>query len=251
MAGISPLHFLSQVRGTELVRLFDLLPDMSFFIKDRQGRFVALNRRACDYCGVKKERDAIGRTDLDFFPLQRANEYRRDDDLVMSTGKAILNRVESAPEAEGSPRLVLTSKLPLRDRKGAIIGIAGFSRQLDQMRDRSTQEARFAKIIEHMHQHPQETLASRDLARMAGLSQSQFDRSFRRVFGTSARQYLLRVRIEAACRHLAESGDTVSALAQEFGFYDHAHFSRCFRQVMGVTPTEYREQRMPRPHNAT
>jgi PAS domain S-box-containing protein len=246
MAGISPEAFLRRVRGAELVRLYDLLPDMSFFIKDRQGRFMAVNRRGCDYCGVKAERDAIGKTDHDFFPLQRANEYRKDDERVMATGKPIVNRVESAPEAEGSPRLVLTSKMPLRDSKGTVIGIAGFSRQLEQVRGRSTQEARFARIIEHMHQHPQETLAGRDLARLAGLSQSQFDRSFRRVFGTSARQYLLRVRIEAACRHLAESDETVAALAQELGFYDHAHFSRCFRQVMGMTPSEYRDQRMPR-----
>ncbi|HYF35270.1 MAG TPA: AraC family transcriptional regulator [Prosthecobacter sp.] len=247
MAGISPQTFLRKVRGAELVHLFDLLPDMSFFIKDRDCRFVTMNRRGCDYCGVKKPQDAVGKTDHDFFPLQRANEYRRDDEYVMATGKAILNRVESAPEAEGSPRLVLTSKLPLRDSKGIIIGIAGFSRRLDQVRGRSTQEARFAKIIEQMHRHPRDTLASGDLARMAGLSQSQFDRSFRRVFGTSARQYLLRVRIEAACRHLAETEETVAALAQEYGFYDHAHFSRCFRQVMGVTPSEYRQQRMPRP----
>ena len=215
MAGFSPEDFLSTVRGTELVRLYDLLPDMSFFIKDRQGRFIALNRRGCDYCGVNKERDALGKTDLDFFPRQRANEYRKDDEMVMSTGTPILNRVESAPEAEGSPRLVLTSKLPLRDSSGVVIGIAGFSRQLDHVRGRPTEEARFAKIIDHMHGNPQETLSASKMAQMAGLSQSQFDRSFRRVFGTSARQYLLRVRIEAACRHLAETTDTIASIAQE------------------------------------
>lgn len=246
MAGISPSELLERVAAAELLPLFDLLPDMSFFIKDRQGRFVAMNRRGCDYCGVKNQREAFGKTDHDFFPKQRADEYRKDDESVMASGRAILNRMESAPEAEGSPRLVLTSKLPLRDRQGRIIGVAGFSRQIEQVRGRSTEEARFARIIEHMHQHPHETLPSRELARLAGLSQSQFDRSFRRVFGTSARQYLLRVRIEAACRRLAETDETVAGLAQEFGFYDHAHFSRCFHQLMGMTPSEYRQQRAPK-----
>ena len=79
-----------------------------------------------------------------------------------------------------------------------------------------------------------------------GLSQSQFDRSFRRVFGTSARQYLLRVRVEAACRKLAETEETVAALAAELGFFDHAHFTRCFRSLMGLTPAQYRKQRVPK-----
>ena len=246
MAAISPQAFLRRVRGAELARLFDLLPDMSFFIKDRQGRFMAVNRRGCDYCGVKHEKDAIGKTDLDFFPHSRAIEYQEDDETVMRTGKPIVNRLESAPEAEGSPRLVMSSKIPLRDAEGNIIGVAGFSRQLDQVRSHSSGEARFAKVIEHMHQQPDAALSSAAMARMCGLSQSQFDRSFRRVFGSSARQYLLRVRVEAACRRLAETEETVAALAVELGFFDHAHFTRCFRRIMGLTPAEYREQRAPK-----
>lgn len=242
MAAISPTAFLRETRAADLVRLFDLLPDVNFFIKDRQGRFVALNRCGFEYCGVQREKDAVGRTDFDFFPWRRAVEYRQDDEAVMQTGRAIVNRVESAPEAEGSPRLVMTSKMPLRDSQGRIIGVAGVSRRLDQVRERGSDEARFARIIEHMHKQPAAPLSSEEMARLCGLSQSQFDRSFRRVFGTSARQYLLRVRVEAACRKLAEGRDTVAALAMELGFFDHAHFTRCFRGIMGVTPAAYRRQ---------
>jgi len=247
MAAISPQAFLRQTRGSELVRLFDLLPDVNFFIKDRAGRFMALNRCGWEYCGVQREKDAIGKTDLDFFPRRRATEYRKDDEAVMRSGKAIVNRVESAPEAEGSPRLVMTSKLPLRNAQGDIIGIAGISRRLDQVRSRASGEARFAKVIEKMHREPETALRSAEMAKMCGLSQSQFDRSFRTVFGTSARQYLLKVRIETACRELAETEDTVAALAVELGFFDHAHFTRCFRGLMGMTPAAYRAQsRNPR-----
>lgn len=242
MAAISPQAFLRQIHGSELLRLFDLLPDVNFFIKDRQGRFVVLNRRGCDYCGVKREKDALGKTDADFFPRNRAREYQEDDETVMRSGRAIVNRVESAPEAEGSPRLVVTSKLPLRNAQGEIIGIAGVSRQLEQLRSRSSDEARFAQVIEHMHRTPDAALNSAAMAKTCGLSQSQFDRSFRRVFGTSARQYLLRVRVEAACRRLAETDETVAALAVELGFFDHAHFTRCFRRSMGISPTQYRQQ---------
>lgn len=248
MAAISPQAFLQQTSGGELVRLFDLLPDVNFFIKDRAGRFMALNRCGWEYCGVQREKDAIGKTDLDFFPRRRAAEYRKDDEAVMRGGKAIVNRVESAPEAEGSPRLVMTSKLPLRNAQGEIIGIAGVSRRLHQVRSRASGEARFAKVIEQMHREPETTLGSAEMARICGLSPSQFDRSFRAVFGTSARQYLLKVRVESACRRLTETEDTVASLAVELGFYDHAHFTRCFRRIMGMTPAAYRAQaRMPRP----
>lgn len=240
MAAISPQAFLRQTRVCELLRLFDLLPDVNFFIKDRAGRFMALNRCGWEYCGVQREKDAIGRTDLDFFPHNRASEYRRDDEAVMRSGRAIINRVESAPEAEGSPRLVMTSKLPLRSLAGEVIGIAGVSRRLDQVRSRSSGEARFARVVGQMHQQPGAPHSSSEMAKACGLSQSQFDRGFRRVFGTSARQYLLRVRVEAACRRLVETEDTVAALAVELGFFDHAHLTRSFRRIMGMTPAAYR-----------
>ncbi len=47
--------------------LFELMPDVSFFVKDYEGKFMALNLRGREYCGVKSERDAFGKTDQDFF----------------------------------------------------------------------------------------------------------------------------------------------------------------------------------------
>ncbi|MFO0885898.1 MAG: helix-turn-helix transcriptional regulator [Pirellulales bacterium] len=70
-----------------------------------------------------------------------------------------------------------------------------------------------------------------------GLSTSQFDRTFRKYFGTSPRQYLLRVRVEAACRQLAESNHSIATIALATGFHDHAHLTRTFRQVMGQSPS--------------
>ena len=242
MSARSQQALLRRVSGAQLLRLFDLLPDVSFFLKDREGRFVALNRRGCEYCGVKSERAAFGKTDRDFFPRRRADEYMRDDRAVMRSGKAIINRIESAPEAEGSPRLVMTSKIPLRDARGKVIGLAGISRRVEQVRERPAAVAKLSKVMDHLHRRAREPLATRDLARIAGLSVSQFDRTFRASFGASPRQYLLRVRLEAACRPLAETDATIAAIAVESGFHDHAHFTRSFRQVLGTTPSAYRAE---------
>lgn len=225
--------------------LFDLLPDVSFFVKDRQGRFVSLNRRGCEYCGVSSEAEAIGKTDHDFFPKTRADAYRSDDQSVMDSGEAIINRIESAPEDAGSPRLVTTSKIPLRDSRGRVIGIAGFSRQVERIQS-GTADA-MAKVIRHLHDHFGEDVSSEALAEMAGLSVSHFERRFRLAFGSSPRQYLIRVRIENAARLLRESDQGVTQIAHACGFYDHAHFSRSFRRIMKVTPSNYRESRHAQP----
>ena len=233
--------FFSRLQPSQqTLGLFDLLPDLSFFVKDRQGRFVALNRRGCEYCGVVSEDEAIGKTDHDFFPKSRADEYRSDDQSVMRTGEAIVNRIESAPEEAGSPRLVTTSKIPLRDKRNRVIGVAGFSRQIERMQFGSADA--MADVVEYMHVHFSENSATADLAKMSGLSVSHFERRFRLAFGSSPRQYLIRVRIENATRMLRETEKNITEVAQSCGFYDHAHFSRSFHRIMNMSPSAYRKR---------
>jgi AraC-like DNA-binding protein len=201
---------------------------------------MALNHRGCEYCGVASEAEAIGKTDQDFFPKSRADEYQADDLAVMESGAAIVNRVESAPEDAGSPRLVMTSKVPLRDRRGRVIGVAGFSRQIERIQTPSGTVEAFANVIEHLHSNFADNLSTEQLADMAGLSVSHFERRFRHAFGASPRQYLVRVRVEHAAKLLRESDQTVSQIALACGFYDHAHFSRSFRRIMNLSPSQYR-----------
>ncbi|WP_404306510.1 AraC family transcriptional regulator [Neorhodopirellula lusitana] len=235
-------RFFAQLGPSDQVfALFDHLPGLSFFVKDREGRFMALNRRGCEYCGVAFESEAIGKTDYDFFPKSRADEYRADDAIVMDSGEPISNRVESAPEDAGSPRLVMTSKVPLRDRKGRVIGVSGISRQIERIQTPSGTVDAFANVMEHLHRHFADSLSTEQLAEMAGLSVSHFERRFRHAFGASPRQYLVRIRVEHAAKLLRETPKTVSEIAHSCGFYDHAHFSRSFRRIMNLSPTQYRQ----------
>jgi AraC-like DNA-binding protein len=236
-------QYLDRIDLDQLLPLLDRLPDVSFFLKDRQGRFIALNGQGREYCGVATEAEAVGRTDFDFFPADRAQAYHEDDLAVMESGQPVVNRIEALPESTRSPRLVVTDKIPVRDADGTIVGVAGFSRQLDEFGDSSGEVSRFAKVIARMHQDFDTSLRTANLAREAGLSVSQFNRRFRQAFGTSARQYLLRVRVEAAAEMLLESNQTVSAVALDCGFYDHAHLTRCFQRLMHCSPTEYRRKR--------
>lgn len=232
--------FRSLAPDDQLLALFDLIPEVSFFVKDRAGRFMSLSLHKHEHCGVKTEADAIGKTDHDFFSKPRADAYRADDLAVMESGTPLINRVEASPEVFDSPRLVATSKIPLRDRKGKVVGIAGFSRPLDEISGDTDLSHRFAKVIEHIHRNYGESIDSTELAGIAGLSVSQFERRFGDAFGVSPRQYLLRIRIESAARLLASTEQTVSEIAIASGFHDHAHLSKSFRKAMHSSPTSYR-----------
>ena len=245
-AGFKAEFFEKVADAGQMAALFDLLPDVSFFIKDRQGRFVALNRLACEFCGVQSEHEALGKTDWELFPKSRVPEYLADDRAVLESGEPLTNRLEPTPEREGSPELLVTNKVQLRDPEGNVVGVAGISRKVSQVRYAPGVVQRLARVLEHLHGHCAEPLTSLDLAKLAGLSESQFERTFRKTFGSSPRQYLIRIRIEKACRLLRETDLTLAAVAVECGFYDHAHLSRAFAAQMGESPSGYRNRRQVR-----
>lgn len=233
--GIQPFH-----------QLLDLLPDVAFFMKDRKGRFVMHNRRGYEYCRVASELETIGKTDHDFYPKDRADLYVEGDRQVMRTGVPILNAIAPAPEEEGSDRLIVYSKVPLRDRRGRIIGVAGIHREVDGLRATPASYGRLARAVQHLHTQFARPLTTRQLAAMVGISHSQFDRRFRRLFGAAPRQYLLRVRVHAACRLLAQTDRNITEIALEVGFYDHSHFTRTFSRLMGLAPRAYRKRHLVR-----
>ncbi len=228
---------------TPLQQLLDLLPDVAFFVKDRRSRFVMKNLRAVECCGAVSEEETIGKTDRDYFTAERAALYVEQDRRVMETGQPIINAVCPMPE-KGSNGLIVFSKLPLRDRRGRIIGVAGIWRELRGLRAPPPTANRLSRAVDMIHSRYGEALTIRELAAVAGVSRSQFDRQFQRLFGASPRDYLLRVRINAACRLLAETDRKTSDIAQETGFFDQSHFSRTFRRATGLTPQEYRRRQL-------
>jgi len=239
-------EFLSRLDASSpFHELFDLLPDVAFFMKDKQGRFIMNNRLGCEYCRVSSELETVGKTDYDYFPKDKADAYVEGDRRVMRTGIPIINEIAPAPEKEGSCSLIVYSKVPLRDRTGKIIGVAGIHRKIDGMRAQPKSYGRLSNAVQHIHENYAKSVSSSQLAKMVGISPSQFARRFRKLFGTSLRQYLLRVRINAACTMLTQSDKGLTDISLDVGFYDHSHFTRTFTRMMGVNPLYYRKRHEP------
>lgn len=99
---------------------------------------------------------------------------------------------------------------------------------------------RVAPIIAHIESHVATPLHVRDLALMAGLSESAFSRLFKKSTGRSVPQYLNELRIGRACRLLAETDDTVARIATACGYPSPANFQRQFHRHQQRSPLAYR-----------
>src|SRR3954467_2312903 len=74
-------------------QLFDVLPDVYLFVKDRRHRFVRANRSELALHGCENETEILGRTDFDFHPPALAAQYVEEDRHVMESGRPLLNQV--------------------------------------------------------------------------------------------------------------------------------------------------------------
>jgi PAS domain S-box-containing protein len=112
--------------------LADNISDHIYF-KDKDGRFLWVNRNMYKLRGMAGREELIGKTSFDIHQQERARQSHEDDMRVLTTGEYILNKLESDQYADGSPMWVLTTKIPLRNPQGEIIGICGISKDSTKM----------------------------------------------------------------------------------------------------------------------
>lgn len=221
--------------------LFDQLPGVLFFAKDRDGRLLAANRALLDLYGYRREEDFWGVTDFDLLPSSLAEKFRADDLQVMSSGEPLLEIVEIFVSRQGIPAWFLTNKFPIRSRAGEVIGVMGTIQDYDQQRDLLPPDSNIAPALKHLGENFHREIAIPDLAKMADLSVRQFERKFKEHLKVPPQQYIIKMRVHAACDQLRRKRKPIAAIATELGFYDQAAFSRQFRKHMGMTPMSYRK----------
>ena len=237
--------FMARMHSPEQMQvLFNHLPDVYYFIKDRAGRFVLGNDTFVRQCGVETEAEIIGKSDYDFFPLGRAETYVIDDNFVMETGESIIDRVELAPDPGNSINWFITCKVPVYSNDGEIIGLAGTSRDITRAGLALRPYTEMRAVLEFVRDNYSRSIEIKELAALVHLSISQFERRFRKVFQISPLKHIMNVRIRAASLRLTTSNETIAAIALDCGFYDHSHFTRNFSKIMGVSPKEYRKRYM-------
>jgi YesN/AraC family two-component response regulator len=150
----------------------------------------------------------------------------------------------------------LVKPVPLRELKANLQKLAQLSRRREPVarqieRPGTMMPARLARkpadaetaamqqIIENIRRDHTTRHDVAQLARACGMDRFRFSRLFRSNFGCSYRSYVMRLRIETACRMLEEPNSSVTDAASAAGFTDVSYFARMFRRHMRQSPTEY------------
>jgi PAS domain S-box-containing protein len=127
--------------------LIDTLPDL-VYVKDRQSRFLLTNNAHAEFFGVPSPDDMRGKCDHDFYPPEIADLCLADETQVMESGHALVNREEIAKSATGRKVWFLTTKVPLRDACGQVIGFVGLSRDITEQKEARIELERAARQLE-------------------------------------------------------------------------------------------------------
>jgi PAS domain S-box-containing protein len=106
--------------------LMESAPDYIYF-KDRASRFLRISRSEAEHLGLSDPAQAVGLTDFDFFTDEHAQQAYEDEQMVMRTGQPMVGKEEKETWPDGSITWALTTKMPLYDRDGHIVGTFGLS----------------------------------------------------------------------------------------------------------------------------
>lgn len=234
--------FAEMGTGQQLRHLFDHIPGLFFFVKDRKSRLIFASKDLAVRLGVAAESDLVGRTDYDFFPSQIADSFVRDDQQVIRTGQPLVGRVEIWYTAQHLLDWFITTKLPIFNVVGQAIGIMGIVQSYAERKGAWMADSQLARVLAHIREHHRRAIPLSELVRVAGLSERQLLRRFRREFGMTVQEFLIKTRIQAAADALVQQASPLSEIAAEFGFYDQSSFTRIFKQYTGLTPGKFRGQ---------
>lgn len=226
-----------KLSAEDMQALFDALPDVVFFVKDRAGRYTHANLTLVRRLRLKRREDVIGRRAVELFPVALGHSYADQDRRVLA-GEAIANQLEVHLLPNRAPGWCLTCKYPHRQR-GEVGGVVGISRDLQHPDGRHPTYPRLARAMEYLQGHYAEGVRISALAGLAGVSVAQLERHFRRVFQLTPQQALTKLRIEAAMR-LLRGADSVADIGLACGFTDQSAFARQFKATVGMTPREFR-----------
>lgn len=221
-----------------VIGLLDHLQDAYFWIKDREGYFCWVNTAVVLRRALRSRADIVGKRDLDMYPPARASQYTSDDEYVLA-GNSIRSRIEQV-EINRVSRWYSTSKVPLRDLKGRVVGSAGISVPVEAPEGATGSSPFLAAAIRYIDRHYGEPITNATLARLCGMSLAGFQRRFRLTYNCSPHTYLRELRVRMSCRLLAHSTRSLAAIAEEHGFADQSHYTKEFRRLMKETPRAYR-----------
>ncbi len=235
--------FLNSLRpGQMLEALFNSIPDVYYFYKDSKCRFMGGGDNFARLMGESSITQMIGKTDYDYCADFLADAFCEDDEAVFATGKPMLGKIELVPSGDGSLDWLYTSKIPLFDHGGVIVGLAAIARLVTDTDAFYADHPEMYKIVQFARSNYRNKVSVVDMAEQGGISVSSQERLFRKTFGLTPSMYLRRTRLNAACTMLRGSDVDLPTIAVACGLGDQTNMTRAFRKELKITPMKYRRR---------
>jgi AraC-like DNA-binding protein len=234
--------FRRAIVARELLQPLDRIPGVIYYVKDAESRLMAISVLGAKRMGFKSETDIIGLKPHEFLPRELADAYVAGDRHVIDSGRPLLNTIEMGVNTQGVRDWIITDKYPLHDATGRVVGLVGITQSFDARRRFFAHLGPVGKAADYIRDHLGEPILLPDIAAHAGFSERQLQRLFRRVFGMTIHQFIIRSRIHASIQELMRSDRPIAEIAAVFGFSDQSAFTNRFREVTGVSPRAYRER---------
>jgi diguanylate cyclase (GGDEF)-like protein/PAS domain S-box-containing protein len=130
-----------------LQALIDFVPDY-LWVKDRESRFLVVNKALSMCNGRKSTSEVVGQTDFDFHAPEIARQFRADELEVLRSGKTMIDKEEFVVEAAGLTKWLLSTKVPLRDENNEIVGLVGIARDITERKKADALRNEQAQILE-------------------------------------------------------------------------------------------------------
>ena len=154
--------------------LMDSTTDHIYF-KDLDSKFIMMNEAAARWQGNCAPAEMIGKSDFDVFSHEHADQAFRDEQQIIKTGEPLYGIEEKETWPDGSVTWVSTSKMPLRNEAGDIIGIFGISRDITEHKETQLRAASYAaEVKQYAEEMKRVKEALEDDLRMAGKLQQTF-----------------------------------------------------------------------------
>jgi len=166
-----------KIRESYLTSIIENQPGL-VWLKDENGRFLAVNREFAHSCGKRSSEEVVGKTDLEIWPEDLAKKYRSDDLRVMQKKKSL--SVEEPIFDKGQTKWFETFKTPIFDKSGKVIGTTGYARDITERKLAEKEILASKEYIERLSNNVADGIIT---LKLPGREIEYINNAFTKIFG--------------------------------------------------------------------